>query len=179
MSSIAEWLDALGTWAWDRHHNILSWYVRPLFLLPFCYFAYKRSLTGIVLTLVALTTSMAWFPAPHRPAPAVVDMLRAERDYLLGEWTAAKVAIALLVPLVFAALALALWRRSIGWALVVINGAVLFKIAWTFFFGDTQGALAHLTPALAGLAAVNVAIVVAGRRLNRRRSAPALPERTA
>ena len=31
-------------WAWARHHNVLSWYVRPLFLLPFCYFAYRRSL---------------------------------------------------------------------------------------------------------------------------------------
>ena len=24
-------------------HNVLSWYIRPLFLLPFCYFAYKRT----------------------------------------------------------------------------------------------------------------------------------------
>jgi ABC-type glycerol-3-phosphate transport system substrate-binding protein len=24
------------TWAWERHHNVLSWYIRPLFLLPFC-----------------------------------------------------------------------------------------------------------------------------------------------
>ena len=36
--------------AWTRHHNILSWYVRPLFILPFCFFAYRRSLTGIVAT---------------------------------------------------------------------------------------------------------------------------------
>jgi len=49
-------------WAWARHHNVLSWYVRPLFLLPFCYFAYRRSLWGIVLTVVALATSMFWFP---------------------------------------------------------------------------------------------------------------------
>lgn len=27
-------------WAWARHHNPLSWYIRPLFVLPFCYFAY-------------------------------------------------------------------------------------------------------------------------------------------
>ena len=40
-------------WAWDRHHNSLSWYIRPLFLIPF-YFAYQRSLRAI----------MAWFPAP-------------------------------------------------------------------------------------------------------------------
>jgi hypothetical protein len=34
-------------WAWERHHNVLSWYVRPLFFLPFCFFAYRRSLLGI------------------------------------------------------------------------------------------------------------------------------------
>ena len=22
----------------ERHHNQLSWYIRPLFLIPFCYF---------------------------------------------------------------------------------------------------------------------------------------------
>ena len=27
-------------WAWGRHHNVLSWYIRPLFFLPFCFFAY-------------------------------------------------------------------------------------------------------------------------------------------
>ena len=36
--------DEFTAWAWERHHNILSWYIRPLFLLPFCYFAYRRSL---------------------------------------------------------------------------------------------------------------------------------------
>lgn len=49
-------------WAWARHQNPLSWYVRPLFILPFCYFAYKKSVRGIMLTLVAVTSSMFWFP---------------------------------------------------------------------------------------------------------------------
>jgi len=55
-------------WAWERHHNVLSWYIRPLFVLPFAYCAYKRSLWGMTLTLLALATSMFWFPAPGRPA---------------------------------------------------------------------------------------------------------------
>ena len=59
-----EWLTELVSWAWDRHHNILSWYVRPLFLLPFCFFAWRRSWVGTIGTVVALLTSMAWFPAP-------------------------------------------------------------------------------------------------------------------
>ena len=65
-----ELINDVAAWAWARHHNILSWYIRPLFLLPFCFFAYRRSLLGITLTLVALATSMAWFPAPATPSPA-------------------------------------------------------------------------------------------------------------
>ena len=76
-----ELLQGFLSWAWARHHNVLSWYIRPLFLLPFCYFAYKRSVTGIVATLIALATSMFWFPAPENPSPAVVKMLAAEEEY--------------------------------------------------------------------------------------------------
>ena len=57
---------------------------RPLFLLPFCYFAYKRSTWGIVLTLFALVTSMVWFPAPERPGPRAVEFLAMEKDSLTG-----------------------------------------------------------------------------------------------
>lgn len=39
---------------------------RALFFLPFCFFAYRRSLWDIVLTILALVTSMFWFPAPKR-----------------------------------------------------------------------------------------------------------------
>jgi len=112
---------------------------------------------------------MAWFPAPSEPAPAVIEMLRVEQEYLLGEWTIWKIAVALLVPVIFGALAAALWRRSLGWALVVINGAVLFKIAWTFFFdGEGTGALAHLPTALVGLAVVDAVLVGAGLWLKHR-----------
>jgi flavin-dependent dehydrogenase len=106
--------DEVVAWAWARHHNVLSWCIRPLFILPFCYFAYRRSLWGIVLTLLALATSMFWFPNPEHSSPAVNEMLASEREYLTANWTLWNVLIALLVPLGFAALALAFWRRSPG-----------------------------------------------------------------
>jgi hypothetical protein len=156
--------DEFVAWAWARHHNVLSWYVRPLFILPFCYFAYRRSLFGIVLTLLALATSMFWFPAPEHTSPAVNEMLGAEKAYLTANWTLWKVLIALLVPLTFAALGLAFWRRSLVWGLAVINAAILFKIAWTFLFSTEAGALSHLPAAVLGLVVCDALILYVIRR---------------
>jgi hypothetical protein len=47
-----ELLNDVLSWVWARHHNELSWYVRPHFLLPFCYFSFRRSVWGIVATLL-------------------------------------------------------------------------------------------------------------------------------
>jgi hypothetical protein len=159
--------DAFAAWAWERHHNELSWYIRPLFLLPFCWFAYKRSLFGITLTLVALATSMSWFPTPETPSPAVREMLASERDYLTADWTLWKILIALLVPVSFAALGLAFWRRSLVWGLAVVNGAILFKIGWTFVFGTEAGAMSHLPAAASGLVVCDAVILYVLHRMRR------------
>jgi hypothetical protein len=162
-------------WAWERHHNVLSWYIRPLFLLPFCYFAYRRSLLGMTLTLLALATSMFWFPAPAEASPAVNEMLAAEREYLTADWTLWKVLIALLVPASFAALGLAFWRRSLVWGLAVINAAILIKVGWTFVFGTEAGAMAHLPAAVLGLVACDVLVLYVMRRLRARPPEPPHP----
>ena len=160
--------DEFIAWTWARHHNILSWYVRPLFILPFCYFAYRRSLLGIVITLLALATSMFWFPVPENSSSAVNEMLASEREYLTTDWTLWKILIALLVPLTFAALGLAFWKRSLVWGLAVVNAAILFKIAWTFLFSTEAGALSHLPAAVLGLALCDALILCAMRRLRAR-----------
>jgi hypothetical protein len=157
-------------WAWARHPNVLSWYVRPLFFLPFCFFAYRRSLFGIVLTLLALATSMFWFPAPEHASPAVNEMLGAEEAYLTTDWTPWKVLIALLIPLTFAALGLSFWKRSLVWGLAVVNAAIIFKIAWTFLFSTEAGALSHLPAAVLGLAVCDALILYVIRRMRARSS---------
>ena len=58
-----------------------------------------------------------WFPAPETTSPAVREMLIAEEEYLTANWTLWKVLMALLVPVSFAALGLAFWRRSLVWGL--------------------------------------------------------------
>jgi hypothetical protein len=160
-------IDEFAAWAWARHHNELSWYIRPLFLLPFCYFAYKRSLLGIVLTVVALGTSMFWFPAPERVSTQAAEFLAAEKEYLTGGWPLWKVMLALVVPISFAALAVAFWKRSLVWGLAVINTMVLVKIAWSFYFGDESGGLTLLPSALVGLAICDAVILYVVRRMRK------------
>jgi hypothetical protein len=166
--------DEVAAWAWARHHNELSWYIRPLFLLPFCYFAYRRSLWGIVLTVLALLTSMFWFPAPERVDPRAAEFLAAERDYLTGDWTLTKILLALLVPVSFAALAVAFWRRSLVWGLAVINAMVLVKVVWSFYFGEESGGLTLLPSALVGLAVCDAVILYVVRRMRKRSSSKPL-----
>jgi hypothetical protein len=144
-------LQSFLEWAWARHHNLLSWYVRPLFLIPFCCFAYRRSGSGIGVTLAGLLTSMFWFPAPSNPSPEVLAALEAERNYLTGDWTVAKILIAALIPATFAALGAAFWRRSFVFGAVVLNGMALIKVVWTSFYFDHGSFVAHLLPALIGL----------------------------
>jgi hypothetical protein len=119
-------------WAWARHHNPLSWYIRPLFILPLCYFAYKKNAWGIFITIIAVTSSMFWFHAPAAPDPQAVQFLAAERRYVTGPVTIGKIAMFALVPLWFAALVWAFRRRSwVGGAMVITAGTLL-KVAWSF-----------------------------------------------
>jgi len=76
--------DIFFNWAFERHHNILSWYIRPLFIIPMVIFAFKKSLTGIFASIFALFTSMFWFPVPAEKSPQVLEFLAFEMDYLKG-----------------------------------------------------------------------------------------------
>jgi uncharacterized membrane protein len=148
-----ELLSDFLSWVWARHHNELSWYVRPLFLLPFCYFAYRRSVWGIVLTLLIFPTSLFWFPAPENPSPRVEGYLVWERQFLLEGSVVARVALVLMVVAFFVALAAAFWKRSWLWGLV---------------FGGATG-WASLAPSIFTLAVTDAAILLAMRFLMRRR----------
>jgi hypothetical protein len=130
-----EWLSDFWAWAWARHHNPLSWYIRPLFVLPYCYFAYKRSVAGLALTIVGVFTSMFWFPAPSEADPRAAAFLAMEQQYVTGGWTWVKTAMTLLVPVWFALLGAAFWRRSWIVGIVVINAGAGLKVVWSFYFG--------------------------------------------
>jgi hypothetical protein len=110
-----------------------------LFLLPFCYFAYKRSVPGMLLTLVALASSMFWFPKPAVADPQAAAFLDMERRYLAGGWTFAKVAVAALVPLLFLMLAWAFWQRSWTAGFLIVNIAAASKVFLEFLLWSGVG----------------------------------------
>ena len=142
--------DSFFNWAFERHHNILSWYIRPLFIIPMVIFAFKKSLTGIFASIFALFTSMFWFPVPATISPQVLEFLAFEMDYLKGVWTAPKIIMSLAVPLFFFMLLTAAWKRNWKWILGVVIGAAVLKFIWSVAFSGEAG-MSILMPALAGL----------------------------
>lgn len=142
--------DTFFNWAFERHHNILSWYIRPLFIIPIVIFAFKKSFTGIFASIFALFTSMFWFPVPESSSPQVLSFLAFEMEYLKGTWTAPKILMSLAVPLFFIMLIAAAWKRNWKWLLGVVIGAALLKIVWSIAFSGEAGT-SILIPALLGL----------------------------
>ncbi len=158
-----DWLGTFLGWAWARHHNVLSWYVRPLFILPYCWFAYRRSPAGLLLTLLLLPTSLFWFPAPERADPRVERYLAWERTLVTGD-RRGPVAIALLAAGFLAGLGAAFWHRSWRWGMAVLNAGTLLKVVWSLAGGGRAGRAA-VGPSLATLAVCNAAFLLAMRRV--------------
>lgn len=142
--------DIFFNWAYERHHNVLSWYIRPMFIIPIVVFAYKKSLAGIFASIFALFTSMFWFPAPAASSLQVLSFLAFEMEYLKGAWTAPKIIMSLSVPIFFIALIIAAWKRNWKWLLGVVIAAAALKILWSVAFSGEAG-MSILKPAITGL----------------------------
>ena len=152
-------------WAFARHQNILSWYIRPIFMIPICYFAFKRNATGISATIFLLLISMFWFPRPDAIDPKVADFLTMEREYLTENWTAGKIMITSIVPISMGLLIWGLWKRNIKAGIGVLIGIAVGKIIWSVVEGGTSGAKV-IIPALVGLGICLVAIIWWYKRKN-------------
>lgn len=154
-------------WAFSRHQNQLSWYIRPVFILPFCYFSYKKYWSGISVTIFLLLTSMFWFPQPDFISDEVKQFLTYEKEWLGGNLTFSKVIMILLVPLSLTVLSLAFWKRSIWMGLAVIILIALGKIAWSILSAGESGK-SILVPAITGLVICLALIYYGFRRMEKR-----------
>lgn len=138
-------------WAFERHHNQWSWYIRPLFLIPFCYFAYKHSWTGISATIFCLFTSMFWFHPPEMVTDNVKTFLQFEKNWLYGQWDYKKILLIITIPLSFFALGLSFWKRSLLMGLGVVALMATGKIVWSIQNAGESGK-SIIIPAVVGLA---------------------------
>ncbi|PZX46507.1 hypothetical protein [Algoriphagus chordae] len=154
-------------WVFERHHNQWSWYLRPLFLLPFCYFAYRKSFTGMMISIFALFTSMFWFPKPEIVSESVIDFLKFEKDYLYGEWNLSKQLLTLTIPISLIALGLAFWKRSVIIGIAVVVLMATGKMVWSIQNAGESGK-SILTPAMLGLLICCGLIFYGFRRLEKK-----------
>lgn len=152
----------------DAAHSRDSWYVRPLFLIPACYFAYQRSWTGVFGTVFLLLTSMFWFPEPAVVDERVREFLEREKQYLRTPWTLEKVLFTLLVPISLGALFGAFWKRSFRMGLFVLVAIALAKMLWSVAYGGEAGT-SIFAPALVGLLLSGAVLYLAAKHWNRRK----------
>ena len=146
------------TWAFSRHQNILSWYIRPLFVIPIVIGAYKQSFSILSMSIFCLLTSMFWFPKPEAVDEQVHLFLEFEKNYLTSGWTTEKIVVCILILLFFILLIYTTWKRKWGQLLwVVIAGAVL-KVVHSILSSGENG-MAIIKPAATGLVICIVIIV--------------------
>ncbi|MCY9065819.1 hypothetical protein [Bacillus inaquosorum] len=139
-------------WAFRRHLNPLSWYIRPLFLLVLVYAAYKRSWKGIVITFVLMMSSMVWFPEPKKIYLQMQKVLEFEQ-MLLSSPISAVLTIVFMMVLIGFILA-AFWNRSLVLGVILLNVTLAGKVALSLFFTDENG-WAPLGNTIFGLMMVN------------------------
>ncbi|MEN8831157.1 hypothetical protein [Pacificibacter sp.] len=144
-------------WAWQRHHNEWSWYIRPLILIAFCMAAWHRRLVLTVVVAIFFPLSAVVFPAPSIPKDFVVEFLAAERDMLETMTSFQILLFSVLVVVFLAALAAAFWRRSLIWGLVVANLGGVIKLVFGFVVWGETGSTAVL-PTLVTALIFNAAI---------------------
>lgn len=144
-------------WAFDRHHNTLSWYIRPLFIIPLCWYSYKRSGLGISVTVFALLTSMMWFPKPDVVAPQVIEFLTMEKEYLTMNWTLNKALISTLPFILMYMLCFAFWKRSLKWGGAIMVLIAVGKVMWSVLEGGESGT-SIIIPAVVGLVICGVVL---------------------
>ena len=134
--------ESFFNWAFHRHQNVWSWWARPLLMIPFCYFAYKKNRNGILLVVLAILSSMFWFPAPANPDPQMIEFLEMEKVHLTSGWTGEKIITVLAILAFFGGITAALWQGSIKFGIgIAIAGAVL-KVIWSFYASPEYGILA-------------------------------------
>ncbi|MEO9599684.1 hypothetical protein [Parasphingorhabdus sp.] len=159
----------MGTWIWERHQNLFSWYSRPLFIIPAAYYAYRRKALHVIGFMLLLATSLFWFAAPGTADPAIQEYLQWEADlFLTNESKLPLVALVAAVLIFLFFLFYAFWQRNLLYGLLVINIGTVLKIVVSLAFGEAAG-MAAVVPSLSSMLVINLFAYILWRRLRKSR----------
>ena len=146
----------LGNWIWNRYQNLFSWYSRPLFIIPACYYAYQRKLGYVIGMLALLATSMFWFAPPDEVSDAVTSYLEWERVAFLDPQNRVPLTILVISVSVFLiCLFYAFWQRSLWLGLLVINVGNVLKVLVSVMFRRDAEAVS-IVPTLSSMLIINL-----------------------
>jgi len=128
-----------ANWYFSRHANVLSWAIRPLFMIGFCYFALKRNATLAVSMIFLTLLSSVFFPAPEVANPMIEEFLAKEKEWILGPLSVMKVTEfgALIVGIFL--LGYAFWKRSLKWGVSLLLLIIFLKMLWGVIYGGESG----------------------------------------
>ncbi len=152
------WLNGahLGEWIWNRHQNQFSWYSRPLFIIPACYFAYKQQLGFVIAMMALLGTSLFWFAPPTEVSETISQYLAWERQMFFDPENRIPIIILSISVLLFLFLLFyAFWQKSFWIGLLVLNIGNLLKIGVSILFGGETG-MASIVPTLSSMVIINI-----------------------
>jgi len=158
----------LGNWIWERHQNLFSWYSRPLFILPACYYAYQRKPGYLLGILALLATSLFWFAPPTEVADSVSGYLEWERRFFLNPDNMLPMfALAFAAATFLFLLFYSLWHRNVLVGLIVLNVGSLLKIAISVTLGGEAGKAA-IGPTVSSIVALNLCAFFIWKWMKRR-----------
>ena len=149
--------DIFFMWVFQRHHNMLSWYTRPLFIIPIIWSAYKKLFSGISISIFGLFTSMFWFPKPNITNPEIVKFLNFEVNYLKSGWTIDKIVLFFTVIIFFVFIIVSTWTKNWKLLLLILIATAILKIFNSYLLTG-KSALSMLKPAVTGLIVCMIAV---------------------
>ena len=153
----------LATWVWDRHQNQFSWYSRPLFIVPACYYAYRQNLGLVIGFMAMLFCSLFWFRAPPDVPEHISNYLAWEKQLFFSNESMVPLMVLTIVVIAFLiGLFSAFWRQNPWIGLFLINAGTLVKIFVSIAIGKETGTAATV-PSLSSLAVINLVAFVAWR----------------
>ena len=152
------WMDGvhIGEWIWNRHQNQFSWYSRPLFIIPACYYAYRQKLGFVIGIMVLLGSSLFWFAPPAEVSETISGYLDWERQMFFNANNRIPLIVLSVSVLIFLLLLFySFWQKSFWMGLLVLNIGNLLKIGVSVFFGEDAG-MASIVPTLSSILILNL-----------------------